>query len=87
MGSFPAFLPFGDGIQIFIAIIAVIVILLGIFTLRKKKQTSDKVNMRVSSLRREFNSVKQETSNEDNWIEKRLEEDDDDFIYELQNRQ
>jgi len=79
-------LPFGDGFQIFIAIVAVIVLFLGISALRKKKQASDKMNRRVSSLRREFNSVKQDSSNEeDDWIEKRLE-DDDDFIYELQNR-
>lgn len=86
LGYFPAFLPFGDVFQIFIAIVAVIVLFLGISAIRKKKQASDKMNRRVSSLRREFNSVKQDSSNEeDDWIEKRLE-DDDDFIYELQNR-
>lgn len=33
--------------------------------------------MRVSSLRREFSSVKQESyGSEDNWIERKLEDDD-----------
>jgi hypothetical protein len=49
--------------------------------MRKKKQTSEKIDRRVSSLRREFNTVKQESHNNDNdWIEKRLDDEDTDDI-------
>ncbi len=49
--------------------------------MRKKKQTSEKIDRRVSNLRKEFNTVKQESYNNDgDWIEKRLDEEDTDDI-------
>jgi hypothetical protein len=61
--------------------VAVIVIVLGISAMRKKKQTSEKIDRRVSSLRREFNTVKQESHNNNNdWIEKRLDDEDTDDL-------
>jgi len=62
----------------FVLLSAVIVIILGVSAFRKKKQDSEKVDIRVSSLRREFSAVKQKSINSnDDWIEERLEDDFD----------
>jgi hypothetical protein len=54
---------------------------LGASALYKKKKSSEKVNKRLSSLRREFSNVKEESFNEmeDDWIEDRLNADDPDL--------
>ena len=79
--SFPAFLTSGDIFQIFIVIAAILVLILGCSTFYKRKKLSDKTNKRISSLRREFNNVKEEglSQNADNWIEDRLNEEDPDL--------
>ncbi len=78
---FPAFLPGTDIFQIFIIVAAIIVIILGASALYRKKKSSEKVNRRISSLRREFNNVKAESFNESetNWIKDRLDEEDPDL--------
>jgi len=80
-GSFPAFLFGGDAFQIFVVIMAALAIILGASAIYKKKKSSEKVDKRLSSLRREFNNVKEESFNkhEDNWIENRLNADDPDI--------
>lgn len=80
-GFFSAFLPGGDILQIFIAIIAILALALGFFAFYKKKKSSEKVNRRISSLRREFNNVKEESSNKNeyDWIKMRLDGDDPDL--------
>lgn len=54
---------------------------MGASALYKKKKSSEKVNKRLSSLRREFSNVKEESFNksEDDWIEDRLNADDPDL--------
>lgn len=79
--SFPAFLLGGDIFQVFI-LIAVILVIIGAATaIYRKKKSSEKVNRRISSLRREFNTVKEESFNksEYDWIEDRLNADDPDL--------
>ena len=67
--------------QDFIAVIIVLVLILGISNFYKKKQSSRKTDERLSSLRREFNYVKEESFNEveDDWIKNRLDADDPDL--------
>lgn len=66
---------------------AVIVILLGVSAFRKKKRVSEKTDKRVSSLKREFSVVKQKSINsDDDWIEKRLEDDFDEDEFILKKR-
>ena len=54
---------------------------MGASALYKKKKSSEKVNKRLSSLKREFSNVKEESFNksEDDWIEDRLNADDPDL--------
>lgn len=80
-GSFPAFLFGGDVFQIFVVIMAALAIILGASAIYKKKKSSEKVDKRLSSLRREFSNVKEESFNkhEDDWIENRLNADNPDI--------
>lgn len=54
---------------------------MGVYSINEKKKSSKKANERLSSLRREFNTVKEESFNkiEDDWIESRLSADDPDL--------
>ena len=66
---------------------AVIVILLGISAFRKRKKESEKIDSRVSSLKREFSTVKQESdSNDHSWIDQRLDDDFDEDEFILKKR-
>ncbi|HML04916.1 MAG TPA: hypothetical protein VK426_03980 [Methanobacterium sp.] len=86
-GSFLGFLPFGDIFQAFVLLSAVIVIILGVSAFRKKKRESEKTDKRVSSLRREFNTVKQESGDNDHsWIEQRLDDDFDENEFILKKK-
>jgi len=54
---------------------------LGISIIYRKRKSSKKTDERLSSLRREFNYVKEESFNEieDDWLENRLNADDPDL--------
>lgn len=80
-GSFPAFLFGGDIFQVFIVIIAVLILISGVSAIYRKRQSSKKADERLSSLKREFNTVKQESFNESegDWIGDRLNDDDPDM--------
>ncbi len=54
---------------------------MGIYTIYRKRKSSRKTEERLSSLRREFNYVKEESFNEieDDWLENRLNADDPDL--------
>ncbi|MEN6291655.1 MAG: hypothetical protein ABFC34_08670 [Methanobacterium sp.] len=59
---------------------------MGISVIYRKRKSSKKTDERLSSLRREFNYVKEESFNEieDDWLENRLNADDpdlEDLIY------
>ena len=59
---------------------ALIIVVLGISALRKKKRSSEKLHRRVSTLKKEFNDVKEETNDMgDSWIEMRLNDADPDL--------
>ncbi|OEC85891.1 MULTISPECIES: hypothetical protein [Methanobacterium] len=54
---------------------------MGISIIYRKRKSSKKTDERLSSLRREFNYVKEESFNEieDDWLENRLNADDPDL--------
>lgn len=54
---------------------------MGIYTIYRKRKSSRKAEERLSSLRREFSYVKEESFNkiEDDWLENRLNADDPDL--------
>lgn len=73
--------------EILIITIAIIIILLAVSAFQKKKKTSKKVDQRVSSLRREFGNVKKESHDSDNeWLERRLDNDFDEEEFIISNR-
>lgn len=82
----PAFLPGGDMFRIFIVIVVIFILFRVVSAVYRKNKSSQMANRRISSLRREFNNVKEESlsKSEDNWIEDRLNADDpdlDDFTF------
>jgi hypothetical protein len=62
-------------------IVLVLILILSISVIYRKRKSSKKTDERLSSLRREFNYVKEESFNEieDDWLENRLNADDPDL--------
>jgi len=78
---FLTILPGLDIFKLFIIVLSVIFVAWGISTFKKRRSTAKKVDRRISSLKTQFNNIKEESYNNDggSWIQKELNGDSNEY--------